>query len=111
MSAYRDRRPPSRHRRRPDAYHATVLEVAFTPVAPLRLGIAAVPPDAARRRRGGVLELVFPAGAGDASARVWQAGDGRIHARIQADDDASAHDRLVELLTIRLDTRPFLRLA
>ena len=80
-------------------------------MAPLRLGIAAVPPDATRRRRGGVLELAFPAGEGDASAHVWQAGDGRIHARIDADDPAAAHDRLSELLTIRLDTRPFLKMA
>jgi len=111
MCASRRHMPRSQRRRHPDAYHATVLEVAFTPVAPLRLGIAAVPPDATRRRRGGVLELAFPAGAGDASARVWQGGDGRIHARIDADDRAAAHDRLAELLTIGLDTRPFLRMA
>ena len=55
--------------------------------------------------------MAFTAGCGDASARVWQAGDGRVHARIEADDAAAAHDRLAELLTIRLDTRPFLRLA
>jgi 3-methyladenine DNA glycosylase/8-oxoguanine DNA glycosylase len=88
-----------------------VLEVAFTPVAPLRLGVAAVPPDATRRRRGGMLELAFPAGAADACAHVWQAADGRVHARIDAGDPAAAHDRLAEILTIRLDTRPFLRLA
>jgi DNA-3-methyladenine glycosylase II len=88
-----------------------MLEVAYTPVAPLRLGIVAVPPDATRRRRGGVVELAFTAGAGDARANVWQAADGRIRARIEADDAAAAHDRLAELLTVRLDTRPFLRLA
>jgi 3-methyladenine DNA glycosylase/8-oxoguanine DNA glycosylase len=88
-----------------------VVEVAFTPVAPFRLGLAPVPPDATRRRRGGVLELAFPAGDGDALARVWQSGDGRVHARIEAVDAAAAHDRLAEILTVRLDTRPFLRLA
>jgi 3-methyladenine DNA glycosylase/8-oxoguanine DNA glycosylase len=88
-----------------------VVDVAFTPVAPLRLGICAVPPDATRRRRGGILELAFPTVGGDASARVWQAGDGRVLARIEAPEPAAAHDRLAELLTIRLDTRPFLRLA
>lgn len=88
-----------------------MVDVAFTPVAPLRLGICAVPPDATRRRRGGILELAFPTAGGHASARVWQAGDGRVLARIEAADPDSAHDRLAELLTIRLDTRPFLRLA
>jgi 3-methyladenine DNA glycosylase/8-oxoguanine DNA glycosylase len=88
-----------------------VLDVAFTPVAPLRLGICAVPPDATRRRRGGILEPAFPTAGGDALARVWQAGDGRVLARIEAGEPEAAHDRLAELLTIRLDTRPFLRLA
>ena len=55
--------------------------------------------------------MAFGAGEGDASARVWQGGDGRVHARIEAADEAAAHDRLAELLSIRLDTRPFLRLA
>ena len=88
-----------------------MVEVAFTPVAPLRLGICAVPPDPTRRRRGGILELAFPTADGDASARVWQSGDGRVRARIEAAEPEAAHDRLAELLTIGLDTRPFLRLA
>jgi len=58
-----------------------------------------------------VLELAFPAGHGDAHANVWQSGDGRVHARIDAGDAAAAHDRLAEILTVRLDTRSFLRLA
>ena len=39
-----------------------MLEVAFTPVAPYQLARSAVPPDATRRRSGGVLELAYPAG-------------------------------------------------
>jgi DNA-3-methyladenine glycosylase II len=88
-----------------------MVEVAYSPRAPFRLGMAAVPPDATRRRRGGVLELAFTAGGGDARASVWQSGDGRIHARIEAADGAAAHDRLRDVLTVGLDTRPFLRLA
>jgi 3-methyladenine DNA glycosylase/8-oxoguanine DNA glycosylase len=89
----------------------TVLEVAFTPVAPFRLAQAAVPPDATRRRRGGVLSMAFPAAGSDATASVWQEPDGRIRARIDCPQTEPAHDRLRELLTVDLDTRPFLRLA
>jgi 3-methyladenine DNA glycosylase/8-oxoguanine DNA glycosylase len=88
-----------------------VLEVAFTPVAPYQLARSAVPPDATRRRSGGVLELAYPAGAHDATARVWQSGDGILRARIDCPDQDGAHDRLRELLTVGLDTRPFLRMA
>jgi 3-methyladenine DNA glycosylase/8-oxoguanine DNA glycosylase len=89
-----------------------VLEVAFTPVAPFRLAQSIGPPDATRRARGGVLDMVFPvASGGTAGARVWQGGDGRVHARIEADDPAAAHDRLHAILGVGLDTREFLRMA
>ena len=68
-------------------------------------------PDATRRAAGGVLSLVFPTAAGPAAARVWQRPDGTVCARIDAADDGSAHDRLVEMLGLRLDTRPFLAMA
>ena len=89
-----------------------MLEVAFTPVAPYRLAQSIGPPDATRRARGGVLDMVYPVvTGGTALARVWQGGDGRLHARIDADDDAAAHDRLRAILGVGLDTREFLRMA
>jgi DNA-3-methyladenine glycosylase II len=58
-----------------------------------------------------VLSLVFPTAAGPAAARVWQRRDGTVCARIDAADDALAHDRLIEILGLRLDTEPFLEMA
>ena len=46
-----------------------------------------------------------------AAARAWQRRDGTVCARIEAVDEGSAHDRLIEMLGLRLDTRPFLALA
>jgi DNA-3-methyladenine glycosylase II len=59
-----------------------------------------------------VLDMVFPlAAGGSAWSRVWQGSDGRLHARIEADDHAAAHDRLRAILGVQLDTREFLRMA
>ena len=88
-----------------------VLEVAFTPVAPYRLSHSLGPPDATRRRSGGVLDMAFPAGGAVAMARVWQAPDGAVRARIDCEHPDAAHDRLREILGVGLDTRPFLRTA
>jgi 3-methyladenine DNA glycosylase/8-oxoguanine DNA glycosylase len=88
-----------------------VTEVAFTPRSPYDLRLSIGPPDASRRFRNGVLELVYPLAEGEAFARVWQRHDGQLHARIDAGDAAAAHDRLADLLTLRLDHRPFLELA
>jgi 3-methyladenine DNA glycosylase/8-oxoguanine DNA glycosylase len=89
-----------------------VLEVAFTPVAPYRLAQSIGQPDATRCVRGGVLDMVFPLPTGGTAwSRVWQGGDGRLHARIDADDHATAHDRLRAVLGVGLDTGPFLRMA
>jgi 3-methyladenine DNA glycosylase/8-oxoguanine DNA glycosylase len=86
-------------------------EFALTPAAPFDLAASVRAPDASRRAGGGVLSLVYPTEAGPASARVWQRHDGTICARLEADDPASAHDRLVEMLGLRVDTRPFLAMA
>ncbi|MDX6534061.1 MAG: hypothetical protein QOF68_1805 [Gaiellales bacterium] len=88
-----------------------VTEVAFTPRSPYDLRLSIGPPDAARRFRGGVLELVYPLAAGHAFARVWQRHDGQLSARIDADAATEAHDRLAELLGVGIDHGPFLRLA
>jgi 3-methyladenine DNA glycosylase/8-oxoguanine DNA glycosylase len=88
-----------------------VLEVAFTPVAPYRLSQSLGPPDATRRRRGGVLDMAFPVDGAVASARVWQAADGTVCARIECERPDAAADRLREMLGVSLDTRPFLDMA
>ncbi|MDX6495028.1 MAG: hypothetical protein QOE17_1014 [Gaiellales bacterium] len=90
---------------------AAPIEFAITPVAPFDLAGSVRAPDATRRALGGVLSLVFPTAAGAAAACVWQRPDGTVCARVEAADRASAHDRLVELLALRLDTRPFLAFA
>ena len=87
------------------------LDFAITPVAPFDLSGSMRAPDATRRAAGGVLSLVFPTAAGPAAARAWQRRDGTVCARIEAVDEGSAHDRLIEMLGLRLDTRPFLALA
>jgi DNA-3-methyladenine glycosylase II len=88
-----------------------VLEVALTPRAPYRLRDSLGVPDPTRRAHGGVLDLAYPTDGGPAAARVWQRIDGTLRAVINAADEEAAHDRLVALLGIRLDTRPFLRMA
>jgi 3-methyladenine DNA glycosylase/8-oxoguanine DNA glycosylase len=88
-----------------------VTEVAFTPRSPYDLRLSIGPPDAARRFRGGVLELVYPLSSGHAFARVWQRPAGGLGARIEAADATEAHDRLAELLGVGLDHRPFLEMA
>jgi 3-methyladenine DNA glycosylase/8-oxoguanine DNA glycosylase len=88
-----------------------VFEVAFTPRSPYDLRLSIGPPDAARRFRSGMLELVYPLATGDAYARVWQRHDGELRARIEAGDEAEAHDRLAHLLGVRIDHTPLLRLA
>jgi 3-methyladenine DNA glycosylase/8-oxoguanine DNA glycosylase len=88
-----------------------VIEVAFTPRSPYDLRLSIGPPDAARRFRGGVLELVYPLAAGHAFARVWQRHDGRVDARIEADAGEEAHDRLASLLGVKADHGPFLQMA
>ncbi|MGZ4431022.1 MAG: DNA-3-methyladenine glycosylase family protein [Gaiellales bacterium] len=88
-----------------------MLEVALTPHAPYRLRDSFGMPDPTRRARGGVLHLAYPTAGGPATARVWQRTDGTLRAAVEAADHGAAHDRLVELLGVRLDTRPFLRMA
>jgi DNA-3-methyladenine glycosylase II len=90
---------------------AAPLEFAITPVAPFDLAGSVRAPDATRRAAGGVLSLVFPTAAGPAAARVWQRPDGTVCARIEALDGAAAHDRLMDILALRLDTAPFLAMA
>jgi DNA-3-methyladenine glycosylase II len=90
---------------------AAPLDFAITPVAPFDLAGSVRAPDATRRAAGGVLSLVFPTAAGPAAARVWQRPDGTVCARIEAADGAAAHDRLIEILALRLDTAPFLAMA
>jgi 3-methyladenine DNA glycosylase/8-oxoguanine DNA glycosylase len=90
---------------------AAPIEFALTPVAPFDLAGSVKAPDASRRAIGGVLTLVFPTEAGPAAARVWQRHDGTVCARIDATGAEAAHDRLIEMLGLRLDTRPFLTLA
>ena len=90
---------------------AAPIEFALTPVAPFDLAGSVRAPDATRRASGGVLTLVFPTDAGPAAARVWQRPDGTVCARIDADGAEAAHDRLIEMLGLRVDTRPFLALA
>ena len=86
-------------------------EVAWTPAAPYDLRGSLGWSDPTRKVAGGVLELAFPTAAGPATARVWQRPGGGVCARLVAPDDAAAHDRLAEMLTVALDTRPFLTLA
>ncbi len=90
---------------------AAPIDLMLTPVAPYDLARSVGAPDATRRATGGVLSLAYPTAAGPAAARVWQRPDGTVCARIDAADPTFAHDRLVEMLDVRLDTRPFLSLA
>jgi 3-methyladenine DNA glycosylase/8-oxoguanine DNA glycosylase len=83
----------------------------MTPVAPYDLRRSLGSPDPTRSATGGVLSLAYPTPAGPAAAAVWQRHDGAVCARIRASHEPSAHDRLVELLGVRLDTRPFLAMA
>jgi 3-methyladenine DNA glycosylase/8-oxoguanine DNA glycosylase len=87
------------------------LEVTFTPAAPYLLARSIGSPDSTRRYRGGLLDLIYPAGDSIAHARVWQRADATLRARIDGASSEPAHDRLRELLAVGLDTRPFLRIA
>jgi 3-methyladenine DNA glycosylase/8-oxoguanine DNA glycosylase len=87
------------------------VNVEMTPVAPYDLRGSLGSPDPTRRAAGGVLSLAYPTPGGPAAADVWQRHDGTVCARIRASHEPSAHDRLVELLGVRLDTRPFLAVA
>ena len=86
-------------------------EVTLRPAAPYLLRASTGPPDPCRRYRAGVLELVYRTTAGHARAWVWQRADGTLGARIHAEQLDVAHDRLCELLHVRLDHRAFLTLA
>jgi 3-methyladenine DNA glycosylase/8-oxoguanine DNA glycosylase len=88
-----------------------MLDVEMTPIAPYDLRHSLGAPDATRRAAGGVLSLAYPTPAGPATAAVWQRHDGTLCARIRAPHEPSAHDRLAEMLGVRLDTRPFLAMA
>jgi 3-methyladenine DNA glycosylase/8-oxoguanine DNA glycosylase len=86
-------------------------EVEFRPVAPYLLQSCLGAPDLTRRRFPGGLELVFEAEDSPAYARAWQTRDGRVLARIDAAEEAAAHDRLREILRIDADHRPFLKMV
>jgi 3-methyladenine DNA glycosylase/8-oxoguanine DNA glycosylase len=89
-----------------------VHEVTFTPSGPYRLDASSGVPDPTRRRRGGLLSLAFNAGSEPARARIWQTGDGLIHARIASSSRPdAAHDRLRRILRLDADHRPFHELA
>ncbi len=88
-----------------------MLEAQVEPVAPFSLRAVTTWPDPTRRVHGGVLEVAFATAAGPARARVWQPADGAVRMRISAADEAVAHDRLVEMLGLRVDHRPFLEVA
>jgi 3-methyladenine DNA glycosylase/8-oxoguanine DNA glycosylase len=88
-----------------------MLDVTLTPAAPYLLRASAGPPEACRSFRSGILELAYRSPAGAARARVWQLPGGELRARIDAAEEDAAHDRLVEILQVRLDHRPFLALA
>src|SRR5439155_17846136 len=49
----------------------------------------------------------FHAGSEPARARIWQTGDGLIHARIASRRPETAHDRLRRILRLDADHRPF----
>jgi DNA-3-methyladenine glycosylase II len=87
------------------------MEVTLTPAAPYLLRTSVGAPDACRRYRSGVLDLAYRSDAGPARARVWQLPGGELRARIHADHEEAAHDRLCQILQVRLDHRPFLAVA
>lgn len=107
-----DRREGGRHGAGQDGLIEPAAELAFRPPAPYRLAASIGPPDPCRRYRGGVLDVCFRAADGDpVKARVWQAGDGVVRARVPATRLGAAEPALRRLLRIELDHRPFLELA
>lgn len=88
-----------------------MLEAQVVPVAPFSLRAVTTWPDPTRRVRGGVLEVTYATAAGSASGRVWQLHDGVVCLRVDGPDPAVAHDRLVDMLGVRVDHRPFLEQA
>jgi 3-methyladenine DNA glycosylase/8-oxoguanine DNA glycosylase len=88
-----------------------VLEAQIEPIAPFSLRAVSTWPDPTRRVHGGILEMAYATAAGPARASVWQPQDGTVRMRIAAADPAVAHDRLVEMLGLRVDHRPFLQIA
>ena len=88
-----------------------MLETQLEPVAPFSLRAVSTWPDPTRRVHGGILEVAFTTAAGAARASVWQPATGEVRMRISAPDPALAHDRLVEMLGLRIDHRPFLAIA
>jgi 3-methyladenine DNA glycosylase/8-oxoguanine DNA glycosylase len=88
-----------------------VTETVIRPRGPYSLADSAGYPDATRRFRGGVLELVLATPGEPARARVWQRRDGHLATRIQGGDHAAAMDALRFVLATDVDHAPFLRLA
>jgi DNA-3-methyladenine glycosylase II len=107
-----DRREGGRYGAGQDELIEPVAELAFRPPAPYRLAASIGPPDPCRRYRGGVLEIRFRTAGGEPlTARVWQAGDGVVRARVPASREEAAEPALRRLLRVDLDHRPFLELA
>ena len=107
-----DRREGGRHGAGQDELIEPVAELAFRPPAPYRLAASIGPPDPCRRYRGGVLDIRLRAAGGEPlTARVWQAGDGIVRARVPAEKREAAEAALRRLLRLDLDHRPFLELA
>lgn len=88
-----------------------MLEAKVVPAAPFSLRAVSTWPDPTRRMRGGVLEVTYATDAGPASAHVWQLHDGGVRMRVEGEDPGVAHDRLVDMLGLRVDHRPFLERA
>jgi 3-methyladenine DNA glycosylase/8-oxoguanine DNA glycosylase len=107
-----DRREGGRHGAGQDELIEPVAELAFRPPAPYRLAASIGPPDPCRRYRGGVLDIRLRAAGGEPlTARVWQAGDGVVRARVPAEKREAGAAALRRLLRLDLDHRPFLELA
>jgi AraC family transcriptional regulator of adaptative response / DNA-3-methyladenine glycosylase II len=106
-----DRREGGRHGAGQDEL-IEPAELTFRPPAPYRLAASIGPPDPCRRYRGGVLDIRLRAAGGEPlTARVWQAGDGIVRARVPARNREPAAAALRRLLRLDLDHRPFLELA
>ncbi len=107
-----DRREGGRHGAGQDELIEPVAELAWRPPAPYRLAASIGPPDPCRRYRGGVLDIRLRAAGGEPlAARVWQADDGIVRARVPAEKREAAEAALRRLLRLDLDHRPFLELA
>jgi 3-methyladenine DNA glycosylase/8-oxoguanine DNA glycosylase len=107
-----DRREGGRHGAGQDKLIDPVAALAFRPPAPYRLAASIGPPDPCRRYRGGVLDIRLRADGGEPlTARVWQADDGIVRARVPAEKREAAEAALRRLLRLDLDHRPFLKLA